>query len=759
MNTLLIFLFALFTPDSVAVQTPDEELPDVEVVRTFQGNARDYVLQKPQISQSFGKRHILDHSFLEIGGGGTLPFAAGHELGGAAHLAFGNWVRPEHGWRISATFGKFIDMGVDQNVWGLNLDYLLNISAVANREYLSPKPLEVFAILGAGANMSTGYNLSRTMGFNVHTGLRAQWNFSKSFYAFGEAQVGGYLGRLYHKRAKSINMNRYAVQGTFEAGLGIHMPEFIDFCRQSQISEPFEHPNFLSHTFIQFLAGPSWLTNGKLAARHYHGPRFSLGFGKWFNPYFALRLSANAEGNQPDRLHIYGVQTEAMWNLFNTFGGYRKHRPFQVSLLAGPGAYYTTVKSFVPSIGGGLQFDIRPWERFSILVEPRVDAYYLNGTYVKNRLAVIPSVMVGLAFNQGVLKRQHSTEEQEEFDPTDGGRRKDDHRWFDNFFLDVSGGWAMDINRTSLKHVWKSLNSTVNLGVGKMFTTIHGARFWGESTEISDEHGGYVNYSSWGADYVVNLTNAFHNYRNDLIPHGRGEFMAMAGVGLAQRTDNHRLHLQVHFGLRGLLHLTPTASVFLEPHVRIAHYTLMHPESKAIFHMSILGAVNAGLQVNINSHYSQYNKEQYDEDKTTKRRWAGISGGYSVDGSQLHTSAGRGFDLRLTYGQWFRPASAWRVSAEFNHQGTSDNHFTRCGVSADYMLSLTTLCRGYEPERIVDLRYTLGVFLPYSNKGFKPDLHTGLQLNFRLNNRYDLYLEPQVGRKDANLLLGLNYKF
>ena len=66
----------------------------------------EYSLQSPRISKRFDNKKLFDHAFIEAGMG--LNSMMGRNVDGyltkpsaSANVSFGDWVTPEHGWRLT----------------------------------------------------------------------------------------------------------------------------------------------------------------------------------------------------------------------------------------------------------------------------------------------------------------------------------------------------------------------------------------------------------------------------------------------------------------------------------------------------------------------------------------------------------------------------------------------------------------------------------------------------------------------------------
>ena len=159
-----------------------------------------------------------------------------------------------------------------------------------------------------------------------------------------------------------------------------------------------------------------------LFAEHKGKSLFSLSmtvdFGKWFNPYWGLRLSATGGAlrlrypEEMDILHYKNVSLAAdfMWNMTNTIGGYDQYRVVSVIPFVGFASNYAFKNPFGKTlsfgISTGMRFNVRLCRYADLFLEGKVnilsDGY--NGVIKSKRAEATMALLGGFSFNFGGKK-------------------------------------------------------------------------------------------------------------------------------------------------------------------------------------------------------------------------------------------------------------------------------------------------------------------------------------------------------------------
>ena len=311
-----------------ATAQDDNSAKQPQQAAKLEGSALDYMLQGPRVTKRYDHKVFGDHLFLEGGAGfTTMPNKADRLKtscpGILGDVALGDWVSPEHGWRLGVNSGFYKLGNSKYKTVSLSVDYLLNITAVANATYKQRKPFEVFGVAG-GNLIYSRYKGKTTHGIGVHLGLRGQYNFSKLTYIYIEPQVGLYQDKVFHL----TNLHHFRPVGNVLAGLGYSLMTNPDRSNDKADRGNFFHDG----TFFSLGIGPSTMAGSQLYMfKRNVGMHAQMSVGKWFDPYNALRLSAHTSvykgyPRRGELLRGIGGRVDYMLNLHNLFGGPRQDR-------------------------------------------------------------------------------------------------------------------------------------------------------------------------------------------------------------------------------------------------------------------------------------------------------------------------------------------------------------------------------------------------------------------------------------------------
>ena len=125
-----------------------------------------------------------------------------------------------------------------------------------------------------------------------------------------------------------------------------------------------------------------------------------------------------------------------------------------------------------------------------------------------------------------------------------------------------------------------------------------------------------------------------------------------------------------------------------------------------------------------------------------------LSGGAGASVMGLHSNPGA--DLELSVGDWISPVHGWRVSLAggLNSVNKGSEHSYFGSISADYLMSFTTLLRGYDPDRIFDLAGAVGAEYRRVRRtgvwGNVGGVRAALQARFQVSPSLYLYVEPRL---------------
>lgn len=742
-------------------------LASANLCAQHQGSYADYLkytLQKVPAFKNFHGEDSIPHYFLQLYTGPAYSLVPNPKYGFRhpgleTGVAVGKWFTPIHGARV-ALFGKYYKFagGKRTSEIGASMDYLMNFSALAG-DFNAKRRVELVGIAGGEylfPPFKDGYNGA----WGIRTGLQARVATGYGSVLFLEPRIGIYSDNLDFMDT----WRGYNIAGSLVAGV-----EFRSVPKGIRSNEQFSSSSFKQHTFLFSGVGlGGLLVPGGSDIYNYVGGSFFAGAGKWFSPFSGARLTGKAAVFKYPvtkyKVNSVGVMADYLFNISNAFYGYDQKRIFKV--IASGGAGYEFVKSkhdknlFV--LGAGLQASLRLNDEMSFFVEPRLNFspldYYTSGT--NNFRGTRSNFMVNAGFelNAGPLR-------------TGAAHNKlDSESWLDNTFVGMAFGVNSPLKQAAFFKV--DVDPRVAGYVGKWFTGTSGmrlnadvARLW-KSKKMPD---GKI--ATIGADYLLNITSLMNGYDKER----KFELIGAAGTNLAFRSTSltRNTYLGGEVALQGLWNVTPRFGIFLEPQLRL--YGDGFAESS--IHFAGMDGV-ASLMAGVNFRLNNCPKEQrlLFKNDGKNRRYFTLSGGTNFLATHIRRANAFGVSGQMAMGNWINPVGGWRIGVNGEYKQEKGIKYLYAGAEADYMVSLSAMALGYDPDRRIDLNVFGGVNLgaDYERKtlGFAPGVSAGGQLLFKASPAVDLFVEPKMtvrttlrnnpdyaARGVMNVHVGMNYKF
>lgn len=724
-------LMALASPVALMAQTKDSIPPHLEK------SALEYMLQRPHVTKHYEDKKFGDHLFTDMGA--ALNFSAGNDLkpGGQASWNIGDFITPEHGVRLGVNAGVFRTGGEKIKFGDVTLDYLMNITALSQRTYTTPRPFEVFGVAGVDIVYARNHGESKK-GLGAHIGLRGQYAFSPYTYIYVEPRVG-----VMHDNATlSTTWRRMRPTGALMAGLGYRMLTAEERAHKYGDSQSPKYERFADGLFFGIMGGPAFLSNAHPSTwKDNAGGRVNVNVGKWFNAYNGLRLSASGtviKQEQADKVVAFGLQADYLANLHNLFGGVDITRRWWVNGVAGVSLNYSSsdhTKATSPGVGLGLQGNARIGGGMTFVVEPRVDVYdkdYATVAGTVGRYDCVPSLMVGLTYTNNLTDNTYERPH-EKF--VNG-------EWHDHMFIEAAGGLNLNVNRKAFRHPFSYVRPDAYAAVGRWFAPLHGARIWGELSQTRYSENGSLKRMSYGADYLFNFTNALMGYRSDRL----FEFTGGLGMNVSQRQNKKKLFLGFDASVRGSWNVSPFCAIFVEPKLQ-AYGKNYLPTKLGKSNIDLVAAGMAGVQFNMRNYNAKLSKEMLEEDGGLRSSFS-VAGGFTVPANSPRTKGAYSALGRASYTNWYTPLSAWRLNMQGRLGKLQGAKYSSMVVGADYITDLTAHTYGYDADRVVTINAlagaNLGIDYGKTKTYLTSDLHVGGQFSVRVANNANVYLEPQV---------------
>ena len=214
-------------------------------------------------------------------------------------------------------------------------------------------------------------------------------------------------------------------------------------------------------------------------------------------------------------------------------------------------------------------------------------------------------------------------------------------------------------------------------------------------------------------------------------------------------------------GLRAQWNANKMWGFYVEPQIRLYDNDFLPGSRFTKFDVDMVGHLSAGVQANLRDYDAKVARERFQADQ--KRNFVSAGLGFETNGCGLRTASQYGPVGRFSFGKWYSPISAWRVNLGGFEKENNKRRYMRITAGADYMLDLSTLGMGYNPDRPVTLRGVAGVDfgtdLVVRGKGyFLTEFHGGAQLAVKTGKNCEVYLEPQIGYELSNKKYGARMK-
>lgn len=725
----------------------------LSMIGQVEESALNHLLQRRQVAKHYEDKIFGDHVFVEAGMGANTTFT-GYRCfpymetpGMQATGAIGDWVTPLHGWRVGINGGTRVLGKKKTKTLGFSADYLLNLTALSRPQYKSVSNWEFIATAGIGWSWAH-YDRDTRTALHTRVGLRAQRNINDFTYLYLEPQIGLVSNDLYNVSS----WRGYRMAGRVNAGLGYRL---VPETRNKQTFEG--NAGFMDNTFAQISGGPSFLFNSAPESwGNTLGGRLDGHIGKWWDPYSATRIGLgvglNRRGNKAKNKSL-SVSLGYMLNMHNVFGGYDPNRKYWVNGLIDFSANISASnygKKFSPGIGAGLQGNFKVGANTTLFLEPRMDLmqgdFLMSHTTVR-KLDLMPSLSAGINFmRHGDMKSVR--EKNQGFESP---------KAHNHLFVEAGLGAAMPLTGHTVDHMGGHLRPMIHLGIGKWFHPTSGVRLWSEATQYINTDTKRYKAISVGADYLWNITNTMIGYE----PGHRFEMIASAGINGAARQHQRGGYFGGQVGLRAQWNANKMWGFYVEPQIRLYDNDFLPGSRFTKFDVDMVGHLSAGVQANLRDYDTKVARERFQADQ--KRNFISAGLGFETNGCGLRTASQYGPVGRFSFGKWYSPISAWRVNLGGFEKENNKRRYMRIMAGADYMLDLSTLGMGYNPDRPVTLRGVAGVDfgtdLVVRGKGyFLTEFHGGAQLAFKTGKNCEVYLEPQIGYELSSKKYGARMK-
>ncbi len=515
------------------------------------------------------------------------------------------------------------------------------------------------------------------------------------------------------------------------------------------------------------------------------GPIAGIAAGWQFAPSHSVRVALLA-GNlarkiDNETLQRFGLQADYLLNITSFTNGYNPGRVFEFSTLAGIGYQYSSLAGSAEQVfelHGGVQLKLHPTAHVDFYIEPRFTLmsdgidHSNRGNWRKYDMSYGAVVGMNYRFKAWAPFGKMRTLEGDSF--------------LDNTFVSIAGGGQFQASRlTDEVGLTKSIGPHFSLSAGKWLLPAFGLRLSGFTSgdtwhkkviAATDEHAAeefyeMSTYLGGRLEGMLDATYFFNGHQLD--PLFSVNVLAGGEVGYIKKENGYHPAKGMYAGFTGGLQLKyrlfDDVSLFVEPRTTMASYSLKTNEKEqgryiARKYTDNLFNINVGIEVRRAGEENRMARSLYREDFKPSFFVSG-SAGFATPMQVKRYSPKRYFDYQLmaSAGRVFTPLSSVRIGADWGpfsvDRKEGATKYDMASGSLDYMLNLTNLMTGYDPERKYDVQLIAGAVasmrLKQDNRLFIGG-EAGVQASYRVSRRFHVFVEPMLRIYGKELLMQNN---
>lgn len=512
------------------------------------------------------------------------------------------------------------------------------------------------------------------------------------------------------------------------------------------------------------------------------GPVGGIAANWQFAPAHILRASLSA-GNfsrkiDNETLVRFGLQADYLLNVSSYVNGYNPGRIFEFLTVAGIGYQLSSLAGrmeHVADLHSGFQLKLHPTAHVDFYLEPRftIMSDGIDHSFQKNwhKYDMTYGAVVGMNYRFKAWKPFGKI-------PILEG----DH-FLDNTFVSIAAGGQFQGSRlTSEIGLVNSIGPHISLSVGKWLIPAFGLRLsafkssdtWHKkviapSASAAGEE--FYEMSAYAGSRLEGMLDAtyFFNGRQ-LDPKFSINVLAGGELGYIQKENGYRPAKGGYTGFTGGLQLKyrlfGDVSVFLEPRASMASYSLKTNEKEEGRYVARkftdnLYSINVGIEIKRANEENRMVRS-LNRDLFKPSFFASGAIGFATPIQMKRYEPKRNFNYQamIAAGRTFTPLSSLRFGADFGPfsaelKGKAIEYNMASG-SLDYMLNLTNLMTGYDPERKYDVQLFAGIVasmrLKQDNRFFIGG-EAGLQTSYQVSRRFKVFLEPKIRFYGKELLM------
>lgn len=332
---------------------------------------------RPEGEEYVSSGSFFDDMFFSVAGGpaslvGSSFSSVKDNLGARAAVSIGKWFDPYNGLRLEANAAVHRQKGESSNkVVGMGLEYMLNLHNLFGG-YNPGRRFWMDALAGGAMSYAGCGTNSQKLSFGLSAGMQANYALNDYVSLFIEPRV-------------EIHQEDFAQLGSSvgkwdifpSAMLGVTFRNGRNTKHYIDEAEEFSRNGWEDHLFVEGSLGLRMPVTSHTITLPKEYTRYEgrAGIGKWLSPSSGVRVWGEA-----GRLRTYNqtwntisIGADYMWNVFNTFRGYKSDRHFEVDAALGFNVIRrTATRRFFPGLQAGLQGIWNINRTWGLYVEPRV---------------------------------------------------------------------------------------------------------------------------------------------------------------------------------------------------------------------------------------------------------------------------------------------------------------------------------------------------------------------------------------------------
>lgn len=390
-------------------------------------------------------------------------------------------------------------------------------------------------------------------------------------------------GQVLEQVSPQADMQKDSI--TVSSGPGFNAMNYSMQKRSRPKGLPFISDKFRDNSYIS--AGVGIKTLYPRANYHYSiGQALTLGYGKWFNAYNAVRLTVTGSNfNRKEdngRFITGGLYASHMFNFIGYLGGYNPKRPFEISTVEGIGYNVSYLGGELTHAFGahlGLNFEFAFSEHADFYIEPLAtfytDAIDHSGDLNWHKYDIGLSASVGINFKFDSSRRIRLLMEK------DAAAKAGKSRSEGIFITLMTGG---QFQNSSIVHedlgLINSIGQHTGISVGRWFNRIlalRGTAFFANDKWNRNEEMLYpARYMGMRAEAMVDVIGIFTK-RTDRwfsLPLVAGPEIGYMNKQDFEDNDLHRYYIGATAGMQFRFLIAGHLEMFLEPKFSVVPYSI-----------------------------------------------------------------------------------------------------------------------------------------------------------------------------------------